>query len=131
MDREMLARFRTVLENNLKELLGGVGNLPLNLERIGEVQDPMDLVDFASSQYDQEFLYKIWRRNRERIREIGDALQRIRSGNFGICSECLDDIGLNRLRVQPTTTVCIACKREQEVAAAHKGSLARGKKSTS
>ena len=115
MDREMLARFRTILEGNLNELLGGVGNLPLNLERMGEVQDPMDLVDFASSQYDQEFLYKIWRRNRQRIREISDALQRIRSGDFGICSECLDDIGLNRLRVQPTATVCIACKREQEV----------------
>jgi DnaK suppressor protein len=116
MDREMLAKFRTVLENNMKELLGGVGNLPLNLERIGEVQDPMDLVDFASTQYDQELIYKIWRRNRERIREIGDALHRIHSGKFGICSECLDDIGLNRLRVQPTTTVCIVCKREQEVA---------------
>ena len=116
MDREMLAKFRTVLEDNLNELLGGVGKLPLNLERIGEVHDPMDLVDFASSQYDQEFLYKIWRRNRERIREIGDALQRIRSSDFGICTECLDDIRLNRLRVQPTATVCIACKREQEVA---------------
>ena len=115
MDREMLAKFRTVLEDNLKELMGGVGNLPLNLERIGEVHDPMDLVDFASSQYDQEFLYKIWRRNRERIREIGDALRRIRCA-LGICTECLDDIGLNRLRVQPTATVCIACKREQEVA---------------
>ena len=27
MDREMLANFRTVQENNLEELLGGVGTL--------------------------------------------------------------------------------------------------------
>ncbi|NWG75235.1 MAG: TraR/DksA C4-type zinc finger protein, partial [Rubrivivax sp.] len=46
--------------------------------------------------------------------ELREALRRIRVGEFGICERCGDDIDVNRLIAQPTSTVCIDCKRRME-----------------
>ena len=65
-------------------------------------------------------MFHMQQRSQEFIFEITQALQRIESGDFGICEECGDDIGVERLKVQPTTRVCIHCKEEQETAARRK-----------
>ena len=40
----------------------------------------------------------------------------IKDGNYGICEECEEEISEGRLRARPVTTLCIECKREQEIA---------------
>ena len=52
------------------------------------------------------------RRNEQLMKEIQDTLQRIKDGNFGICQACGGDIEVDHLRVQPTATLCITCRRE-------------------
>ena len=49
--------------------------------------------------------------NRRRMRRarIESALRRMESGEYGYCLRCDEPIGLGRLRVDATTTVCIAC----------------------
>ena len=48
-------------------------------------------------------------------RKIDEALERIDSGEFGICESCGAEIGDKRLEARPTATLCIDCKTLEEV----------------
>lgn len=43
------------------------------------------------------------------IREITQALDRLADGSYGVCELCGGDIGVERLRVLPQATRCVAC----------------------
>lgn len=48
------------------------------------------------------------RRNQE-VSRLRAALSRLEEGEFGLCSECGEDIPLPRLELDPTVTRCISC----------------------
>ncbi|MBB5205233.1 DnaK suppressor protein [Inhella inkyongensis] len=48
------------------------------------------------------------------LREVGEALLRLRAGTFGRCADCEADIPLDRLRAQPTALRCLSCQAQQE-----------------
>ena len=45
---------------------------------------------------------------------IEDALQRIDLGEYGICEECEEEIGVGRLKVMPFTRLCVRCQEDLE-----------------
>jgi DnaK suppressor protein len=49
---------------------------------------------------------------------VNEALRRLYSnpGEFGICHECGDEIGFERLDALPHARLCIKCKAKEEVA---------------
>lgn len=51
---------------------------------------------------------------RHELAEIGAALQRLDSEDYGVCSDCGVDIPLARLQVQPQALRCVACESRQE-----------------
>ena len=53
-------------------------------------------------------------RERKLIAKIDEAIERIDDGSYGKCEECGGEIGLERLRARPVTTLCIDCKSLQE-----------------
>ena len=115
MDREMLAYFSDDLKGLLRELATVTQTLHPSLEASGSHQGPMDDVDLTTKRYEQQWIIQIQQRTRQQVLEIEEALKRIRSGRFGVCGGCGRDIEVKRLKVQPTTTLCIACKKEMEV----------------
>jgi DnaK suppressor protein len=42
------------------------------------------------------------------------ALERILDGSYGVCENCGNPIGKNRLLVFPRATLCVPCKSKQE-----------------
>jgi DnaK suppressor protein len=48
-------------------------------------------------------------RDRQKIRKIDAALNSMAAGNYGKCQKCGREIGIDRLRVLPVTTLCINC----------------------
>jgi DnaK suppressor protein len=46
-------------------------------------------------------------RDRGTMVEIREALDKIRSGTYGICELCEGEIAVERLEAQPTSTLCI------------------------
>ena len=46
---------------------------------------------------------------RVHLEEIDDALERMRTGNYGICDGCGQPIAAGRLEARPFTTTCISC----------------------
>jgi len=48
------------------------------------------------------------------IREIDEALERIRDGSFGLCEECDKTIAKGRLEAIPYARLCLPCKTAEE-----------------
>lgn len=48
------------------------------------------------------------------LREVERALERIRAGTYGECTECGADIDIGRLRANPPAARCIACQTREE-----------------
>ena len=48
------------------------------------------------------------------LRDVEDALQRIRVGSFGACDDCGEEIERERLDAYPSAKHCIDCEREHE-----------------
>ena len=65
-------------------------------ERAGELEN-----DEVLGQLDEMSLVE--------LRAIREALRRIESGNYGVCSTCGHQIGGERLSAVPTAVTCLAC----------------------
>jgi DnaK suppressor protein len=112
MDKEQVEYFRQILTERLRELLSEAEKTVTGMTSSGEnFPDPTDR---ASLESDRNFMLRIRDRERKLISKIKDALERVDSGEFGICEMCGDDIGEERLKARPVTTLCINCKKKQE-----------------
>lgn len=70
--------------------------------------------DLASGEIDLNLQIRIKERAAQMLPKIDRALSRIEEGRFGLCEVCEEPIGLERLRARPVTSLCLACKEEQE-----------------
>ena len=73
-----------------------------------------ELGDQASADIDRNFMLRLKGRERQLLKKIDDALEKIENGNYGICEICGEEINIKRLEARPVTTMCIECKTEQE-----------------
>ena len=48
----------------------------------------------------------------KRIRDVRDALGRIKKGKYGICKYCKKEIQEKRLEARPVSSACIECKKK-------------------
>ncbi len=112
MDQKTLAEFKDLLNQQLDSLLHDVGKTVAEMtEEKSNFPDPTDR---ASLESDRNFELRIRDRERMLINKIRQALERIEDGSFGFCESCEEEIGAERLRARPVTTLCINCKTEQE-----------------
>jgi DnaK suppressor protein len=74
-----------------------------------------DLSDRATQE--ETFSFALRERDRERklLKKIEIALQKLDEGEYGYCESCGEEIGLQRLEVRPTATLCIDCKLLDEI----------------
>ena len=63
------------------------------------------LADFNVAQLDRHI---------EAMRDIEAALQRVKSGTYGVCIDCGDDVAFARLQAYPTAKRCIVCQEKRE-----------------
>ncbi|MBI4849681.1 MAG: TraR/DksA family transcriptional regulator [Nitrospirae bacterium] len=54
------------------------------------------------------------RRAELELQRITAALDRMNSGEYGYCMKCEEEIAEGRLRVDPTTLLCISCAQKAE-----------------
>ncbi len=73
-----------------------------------------DIYDIASNERERELTLILGDRDREKLSEIEDALDRIKDSSYGDCEECGEPITENRLRALPFTRVCVECQSRNE-----------------
>ncbi len=120
MDANTQAFFKELLQRRLSELFEEAEKTVAGMTDTEETfPDPTDRATLES---DRNFMLRIRDRERKLISKIREALQRIEDGEFGVCESCGDDIGIERLKARPVTTLCIDCKRKQEASEKARGS---------
>ena len=113
MRRRELELFRRLLEARRKEILFEAGRAVDSMN--GKSEDALaDPADRASLESDRNFLLRMKDRERKLLAKIDEAFARIEDGSYGRCEECGLEIGLERLKARPVTTLCISCKSSQE-----------------
>lgn len=73
-----------------------------------------DIYDQASNERDRELLMLLSDRERDKIRNIDEALARLAEGEYGICEDCEEEIPLARLKAMPFARLCVKCKADLE-----------------
>jgi DnaK suppressor protein len=111
---EQLEMFRRLLNQQREQLMEDAGK---TVRVMGDAQETFpDPTDRAAWESDSTRDLRIRDRERKLIDKIDETLRRIDDGTFGECEECGEVITLGRLKARPVTTLCIACKAEQEAA---------------
>ena len=113
MTNEQLEFFRELLMTWKKNLMVDVDKTIHHMQdEAANFADPND-----RATQEEEFSLELRTRDRERklMAKIDESLNRIDSGEYGICEECGIDIGINRLKARPTAELCIDCKTLQEI----------------
>jgi RNA polymerase-binding transcription factor DksA len=70
--------------------------------------------DSASLSVEQELTFAVRGRLVERANRLAQALDRLRSSEYGICEGCGDRIAAARLRAIPEVTTCVVCQDTEE-----------------
>jgi DnaK suppressor protein len=112
-----LEKFKQRLLAKRRELISevrgsNVGSLEANSDRI------QDIADQASSAYTKEFLLSIGDAERRMLRQVDEALNKIRQETYGLCESCGEMINERRLEALPFARLCITCQEEEERAKA-------------
>ena len=76
--------------------------------------DVPDINDDASRTYSRHIIMELGEKEREQLKEVDDALERIESSEYGYCSECGEDIPEKRLDLIPYAKWCVDCKEKME-----------------
>lgn len=87
---------------------------PMELGQISSL--PTHQADLGTDAMEQEKTLGMAERSAEEIKEIDEALERIKTGTYGICELCGQRIGAERLRVLPSAPYCRGCQASQEAA---------------
>ncbi|KKC29524.1 yteA family sporulation protein [Caldanaerobacter subterraneus] len=124
MDNEKLMHFKNLLLKEKNKVLSTIHRMNLN-DGIGgiaqrEYYQELSLLDnhpadMASEVYEVEKNYALEDNEKNILRQIEDALQKIENGNYGICENCGQPIEEERLEAIPYTTLCSSCAKEKDL----------------
>ena len=113
MRQRDLKLFRRLLEERRRDILSeaerAVGTM--NNPTVETLADPTDR---ASLESDRILLLRMKDRERRLLSKIDEAFARLHDGSYGRCEECGREIGIERLKARPVTTLCIECKSAEE-----------------
>ena len=120
MTEEEVDSFRRALESRRADVLRSLARVEQQGRSL-ETDCPKDPGDRSVASLSKEMLFHQSSQHRMLLRNIEEALQRIRGGAFGDCVSCEEQIPLKRLQAMPFTQYCRDCQElieRQSVAAA-------------
>ena len=111
MNDEQLEFFRALLLDLRKETIGHIEDAR---QRLADAQRETDELDRALNEEDNRLRLRIADRESKLLPKIDQSLKRIESGDYGFCEETGEPIGIERLLLRPTATLCAEAKARQE-----------------
>mgnify|MGYP001260929154 CR=1 FL=1 len=118
LSKKELEEFRRILIEKRKGILGDMAgmrgsSMGMNLQdSAGDLSNmPTHLADIGSDNFEHEFTLELLESERDLLREIDEALDRIDDGTFGICLGTGQPISIARLKARPWCRYSIEYKR--------------------
>jgi len=98
--------YREMLLSKRNEVLAGLGVKFDALARMGRVAEE----DQAQITHDEFVSLRLNRLDYLQLRMIDEALDRLKSGDFGTCLACEEPIPAKRLKALPWARYCVSCQ---------------------
>lgn len=103
---ELLANLRDDVGHELEDQQG---------ERVHEaMKEAHDMGDEVSADLESTINLANMSRHLHEIKECEAALQRLTTGEYGLCIDCKEKIELNRLKANPVSSRCLSCQSKKE-----------------
>ena len=119
MDKRKLRNYQEKLLARREGLIGQVQEAEA-YSRQRDAEATQDPADMAANAYTKELMVSMSDNDRQLLRLIDDALDRIEAGEYGECVHCGRPIQEKRLEAVPWTRHCLPCEDLNE-----RGLLAR------
>lgn len=110
MNATELKKYREILEKKRDELIAAA---PARTPASEPGSKSGDWIDQSSQESDLHVQLALKQTDSKLLRAIEEAILRIDSGVYGICTDCENEIKPARLEAVPWTRVCIDCKEKQ------------------
>ncbi len=92
----------TILDSTTKEATGDHSSYSYHM------------ADLGTDNMEREKAFMFAARDEKYLKQLNDALERIKNGTYGICRVCGHEISIKRLEAVPTTTICFDCKVKEQ-----------------
>lgn len=103
--------FRELLLGQRAELQARIDD---EFAQLREPDTSSDVADIGAAEEQRQWQLRLLEREKKLLDKIDQALERLARGEYGWCAETGDAIGLKRLLLRPTATLCIEAKERQE-----------------
>ena len=103
--------FRALLLQQRSELQARIAE---EFEALRERDTSSDPADIGSAEEQRQWQLRLLEREKKLLDKIDEALDRLARGEYGWCIETGEPIGLKRLLLRPTASLCIEAKERQE-----------------
>jgi RNA polymerase-binding protein DksA len=120
--QEDLAYFRVIILDKMRDANDELVSIEERLmdSSSGEFHDDdstysLHMADQGTDAMEREKAFLFAQRERKFISHLNDALQRIASGNYGICIACGNLIEKGRLEAVPHARMCVNCKMKSKL----------------
>ena len=98
-----LKQIKALLQSKINELMAEAGKTVIDMA--GQEEKLPDLNDRASQESELNLEIRMRERERKLIVKMRETIERIDAGDYGICEECGEPIGVKRLMARPVTTL--------------------------
>lgn len=82
-----------------------------------------DPADIGSAEEQRQWQLRLLEREKKLLDKIDEALEHLARGEYGWCRETGEPIGLKRLLLRPTATLCIEAKEREELRERHQRAI--------
>ena len=113
MEQKRLKVLREKLVQKKKEILEAY-NKNKTYGKEADEEGAQDIADKASNSYTKEFLFSLSNSERDVLKLVDEALNRITDERYGVCAVCEDEMDKKRLEAIPWAKHCISCQEKQE-----------------
>ena len=113
MDKKKAELYKKQLLAKQEELLHAVSKSEQD-GREADEEATQDIADKAANSYTKEFLFHRSDENRRVLQLVNEALERVRSGAYGCCVACGEEVQTKRLEAVPWARHCFECQDKQD-----------------
>jgi len=108
MPRKKLPSYLSKLQEIRKVLLGDVEK-NFKLSQSESTEPVADITDDAARIYSNQLMTNLGEQDWEKLKQVDEALDKIKDGSYGTCSTCEQAIPEARLDVLPFAKFCVEC----------------------
>ena len=119
MTKREMAKFEKLLRAEGERLSRGIKRLEegtLYQPASDQTADVLSYAEVGTDNFERETAFSIASSESAMLREISEAIERIRAATYGICEPCGREIPKKRLEVFPAARYCVECQAKMEKA---------------